>query len=89
MSPVIEGAMARTEVCAWLSEQGWAEEQAVPEPVGETYSVVMTAAAAGVAAMVDIATSSAAAYLEKVVIGRDVRRSVVRGAEVTMASFRG
>jgi hypothetical protein len=49
----------------------------------------MTAAAAGVAAMVDIATSSAAAYLEKVVIGRDVRRSVVRGAEVTMASFRG
>lgn len=81
--------MARTDVCAWLSEQGWAEEQAVPDPVGEAYSVVMTAAAAGVAAMADIAMSMAAAYIEKVVIGRDVRRGVVRGARVTMASFLG
>ncbi|MBB5866778.1 hypothetical protein F4553_000157 [Allocatelliglobosispora scoriae] len=79
--------MALTDAWAWLSEQGWADEQAVPDPVDEAYSVVMTAAAAGVAATADTATSIAAAYLATVVIGRDVRRGAVRGAGVTMASF--
>ncbi|GAB3834935.1 hypothetical protein GCM10027610_031560 [Dactylosporangium cerinum] len=41
------GAIARTFVCAWFSEHGWAEVQAVPEPVGAAYSVCMTAAVAG------------------------------------------
>ena len=36
MSPVIVGAIARTAACAWADEHGWADEQAVPEPEGET-----------------------------------------------------
>ncbi|PWK85638.1 hypothetical protein C8D88_106266 [Lentzea atacamensis] len=35
MSPVIVGAMPRTEVWAWVIEQGWEDEHAVPEPAGE------------------------------------------------------
>src|SRR4051794_1538529 len=51
MSPVIEGAAARTAACAWAIEQGWAAVQAVPDPVGDTERVVMTAAAAGAAGL--------------------------------------
>jgi hypothetical protein len=79
--------MALTAVCAWLSEQGCVAEQAVPEPVGEAYSVVMTAAAAGVAAMAVAARSMAAAYRENRVAGRDFRRDVLGRAGATMASF--
>ncbi len=34
-SPVIVGAIVRTDVWAWAREHGWADEHAVPEPVGE------------------------------------------------------
>src|SRR5688500_1672382 len=42
MSPVIVGARVRTVACAWESEHGWADEHAVPDPVGDAYSVVIT-----------------------------------------------
>jgi hypothetical protein len=36
MSADMPGAAARTSVCAWVSAQGEALEQAVPEPAGDT-----------------------------------------------------
>ena len=46
MSPVIEPARLSTVLFAWLREHGEDDEQAVPEPFGETYNVVWTAALA-------------------------------------------
>jgi hypothetical protein len=46
MSPVIVGASARTLACAWESEHGWADEQAVPDPLGDAKTVAITAALA-------------------------------------------
>src|ERR1051326_7634454 len=46
MSPVIEPARPSTVLFAWLRLHGAEDEQAVPEPVGDTYSVVCTAALA-------------------------------------------
>ena len=49
MSPVIVGAIARTAACAWVSEQGCADEHAVPVPDGAAKRVVVAANAAGAA----------------------------------------
>jgi hypothetical protein len=46
MSPVIEPTRLSTVLLAWLRLHGEADEHAVPEPVGDTYSVVCTAALA-------------------------------------------
>jgi hypothetical protein len=55
------GAMARTEAWAWVIEHGWADEHAVPDPVGEAYRVVMTAAVAGAEPTARPPTTSTAA----------------------------
>lgn len=46
MSPVIEPTRPSTVLLAWLRVQGEDDEHAVPEPLGDTYSVVWTAALA-------------------------------------------
>ncbi|GHJ43740.1 hypothetical protein Cs7R123_10820 [Catellatospora sp. TT07R-123] len=91
MSPVIVGAIPRTVDCAWPREQGWADEQAVPEPVGETYTVVITAACAGAAATSDAAASNPAAQLENRAERRGFRRLLPLRSRATIwrPSWRG
>src|ERR1051325_503303 len=49
MSPVIEPTRLSTVLFAWLRLHGEDDEHAVPEPRGDTYSVVCTAALASAA----------------------------------------
>jgi hypothetical protein len=79
------GAIERTVVWACVSEHGWADEHAVPEPVGEVWTVVMTAAVAG--AVMPAAASSAAAAT---VVSRPAARGVrEEGSPGTLRSYRG
>ncbi|GAB2807944.1 hypothetical protein GCM10027200_04550 [Lentzea nigeriaca] len=73
MSPVIDGAIARTDVWAWVIEHGWADEQAVPEPVAEAYTVDMTAAEAGAW------TTETPAAASRTAVAAPVNRFAVRG----------
>src|SRR5579884_269805 len=60
MSPVIEPTRLSTVLFAWLRAHGADDEQAVPVPLGDTYSVVCTAALASPAPSAPIDTADEA-----------------------------